>query len=44
MSKENDEKGEVIEVQGEVQNDEGNKTENALSVSTEQESILRLLR
>ena len=39
MSKENDEKGEVIEVQGEVQNDEGNKTENALSVSTEQENI-----
>ena len=39
MSKENDEKGEVIEVQGEVQNDEGEKTENALSVSTEQENI-----
>lgn len=40
MSDENNEKGEVIEVQGEIENDVAeNSTEKALAVSTEQESI-----
>ena len=39
MSEKSDEKGEVIEVQGEVQNDGIESTEKALAVSTEQESI-----
>ena len=39
MSKDNEEKGEVIEVQGEVQNEENQTSEKALAVSTEQENI-----
>lgn len=39
MSKDNEEKGEVIEVQGEVQNEENETSEKALAVSTEQENI-----
>lgn len=39
MSKENEEKGEVIEVQGEVQNDGAETAEKGLAVSTEQENI-----
>lgn len=39
MSEENNENGEVIEVQGEVQNEAKATNEQALAVSTEQESI-----
>lgn len=39
MSKDNEEKGEVIEVQGEVKNEENETSEKALAVSTEQENI-----
>lgn len=39
MSKEDEEKGEVIEVQGEVQNDGAETEEKGLAVSTEQENI-----